>query len=48
VRSHWREVSHECFEVGIFEAEDWELSISESPNGEAESVPCNYIPLSSP
>ena len=38
----------ESFEIGTFEAEDWEFAISDSANGETESVPCHYIPFSLP
>ena len=38
----------EPFEVGTFEADDWEFVISDSANGETESVPCFYIPFSAP
>jgi len=36
----------EPFEVETFAAEAWEFAISDTANGEAESVPCHYIPFS--
>jgi hypothetical protein len=38
----------EPFEVGTFEAEDWEFTISDPAQGETESLPCHYIPFSPP
>jgi hypothetical protein len=38
----------EPFEVGTFEADDWEFVISDSANGETESIPCFYIPFAPP
>jgi len=38
----------EPFEVGTFEATDWEFLISDPAEGETESVPCHYIPFSPP
>ena len=38
----------ESFEIGTFEADDWEFVISDSADGETESVPCFYIPFSPP
>jgi hypothetical protein len=38
----------EPFEVGTFTAYDWGFAVSDPVSGEIESIPCHYIPFSSP